>query len=325
VPITDRFRQQLRREVSPEMPSADAAALAHWIAEQAAGTVVAVVFFGSRKHRASPQSTSAHDLLVVTRAYLAFYRALRKARVIHRSPRLLAGLNHLLAPNQLSIRTDVGRGPMHAKCAAVSLDRLRRETSRRRRDQFIAGRLFQPAEIVYAEDEGARDVVVDCIVSAHALTYEWARPWLPPAFDASDYGRALLRISFGHEIRPEPTGRAEALWQAQQEYFRSVYGTLLEDLLAAGELCRREGSYSLANPVSVAERLRGEAFLRWSLVRATARWAKHVVTFEGWLEFILGKARRHSGAEIVLSPRERRLPLLFLWPRLIRYLRHKDK
>jgi hypothetical protein len=61
------------------------------------------------------------------------------------------------------------------------------------------------------------------------------------------------------------------------------------------------------------------------MVRATARWAKYIVTFDDWLEYILRKARRHSGQDIVLTPRERRLPLVFLWPRVIRYLRHKDQ
>jgi hypothetical protein len=50
-----------------------------------------------------------------------------------------------------------------------------------------------------------------------------------------------------------------------------------------------------------------------------------MITFDDWLEYILRKARRHSGQDIVLTPRERRLPLLFLWPRVIRYLRQKDK
>jgi hypothetical protein len=49
-----------------------------------------------------------------------------------------------------------------------------------------------------------------------------------------------------------------------------------------------------------------------------------MVTFEGWLDFLVRKARRHTGEDIVLTPRERRLPLVFLWPRVIRYLRDKD-
>ena len=87
----------------------------------------------------------------------------------------------------------------------------------------------------------------------------------------------------------------------------------------------QDGAYALARPITAAERLRVNAYFTWSLVRATARWAKYIVTFDGWLEYILRKARRHSGQDIVLTPRERRMPLVFLWPRVIRYLRHKDK
>jgi hypothetical protein len=49
------------------------------------------------------------------------------------------------------------------------------------------------------------------------------------------------------------------------------------------------------------------------------------VTFEDWLEFLLRKVRRHSGQHIELTERERKLPLIFLWPRFFDYLRHKDK
>ena len=60
-------------------------------------------------------------------------------------------------------------------------------------------------------------------------------------------------------------------------------------------------------------------------MRATVRWAKYVVTFDDWLEFILRKARRHTGQDIVLTAARAALPLVFLWPRVFRYLRHKDR
>ena len=81
----------------------------------------------------------------------------------------------------------------------------------------------------------------------------------------------------------------------------------------------------VARRATAGERLRSRLYFQWSLVRATARWAKYVVTFDDWVEFLLRKARRHSGQPIELTERERRLPLIFLWPRVIDYLRHKDK
>jgi hypothetical protein len=152
------------------------------------------------------------------------------------------------------------------------------------------------------------------------------RPWLPARFDVADYCRTLLRVSYAGEIRPEPEGRAEALWRAQEDYLRPVYSVLLEALQARGDLVRPEpGTYALALPANAWARVRSRLYFKWSLVRATARWAKYIVTFEDWLEFLLRKARRHSGQAIELTERERRMPLIFLWPRVIDYLRHKDK
>jgi hypothetical protein len=101
---------------------------------------------------------------------------------------------------------------------------------------------------------------------------------------------------------------------------------LLADLAAAGELrVEAEGTYALARHVGRAERLRKRIYFRWSMVRATVRWFKYVVTFEDWLDYIRHKAERHTGQPIELTRREQRWPLLFLWPRLVRYLRQKDK
>jgi hypothetical protein len=163
-------------------------------------------------------------------------------------------------------------------------------------------------------------------VEAHLETFGWVRPWLPPSFDVDGYCRTLLRVSMSREIRPEPEGRAEALWLAQRDELREVYGVLLADLAAAGELhVEAAGTYALARHVGRGERLRKRIYFRWSMVRATLRWFKYVVTFEDWLDYIRHKAERHTGQPIELTQREQRWPLLFLWPRLVRYLRQKDK
>jgi hypothetical protein len=75
--------------------------------------------------------------------------------------------------------------------------------------------------------------------------------------------------------------------------------------------------------VSAAEGLRVRLYFARSKFRATARWLKYVVTFEGWLEYIVRKAERHTGESVVLSPWERRLPVPFLLPRVVRHLRRK--
>jgi hypothetical protein len=61
-------------------------------------------------------------------------------------------------------------------------------------------------------------------------------------------------------------------------------------------------------------------YFRRSKARATLRWLKHVVTFSNWLPYVVRKVERHTGRTIELTTLERKLPLIFLWPRAIHVL-----
>ena len=113
---------------------------------------------------------------------------------------------------------------------------LERETSARRRDHFTIGRLFQPTRILAARSAEARERLLAALVSAHAETWRWSRPWLPRSFNADDYGRRVLEISMSWEVRPEPPGRAAALWEAQRAAHQPVFEALLHELESAGEV-----------------------------------------------------------------------------------------
>jgi 1-acyl-sn-glycerol-3-phosphate acyltransferase len=308
-------------------PDAEAAAAARALAEAAEGEVDAVLFFGSRRSGARPEPGSAYDFFAVVRDERRFYEALRRHGLVGRSPWLLAALGRVLPPTSISLTLPAGSSAIAVKCAVSSRRAFARDTSARRRDHFTIGRLFQPVSVVWARDEAAAAEAVSAVARAHALTFQWARPFLPARFDAEAYARTLLRVSFAGEVRPEPVARrVETLWLAQQEYLLSAYGALLAALEARGDVSGGgDGTYALARPASRWERARLALYFRWSMLRATARWGKHVLSFEGWLDFLVRKARRHSGQEIVLSERERRAPLVFLWPRVWRYLRHKDR
>lgn len=303
-----------------------AGALARFVAETGSDAVQGVLFYGSRRTGATPDPWSAYDFFVLTSDDDAFYRALKARGRLRRGPWLVAALNAVLPPNQTSLREGgFAQSPL-AKCAVIRLETLERETSPQRRDHFCAGRLFQPTTLAWARDDGARDRIADCVVAAHEATWTWVRPWLPGEFDSAEYCRTALRISLGKEIRPEPVGRSDGLFEAQRAYLVPIYASLLAEIAERGKLVPRGGErYSLAQPVRVGEKRRIEAYFRRSKFRATARWFKYILTFDDWLEYIVRKAQRHSGEVIELSDRERRWPLLFLWPRVVGYLRRKDR
>ncbi len=289
--------------------------------------LVGLVFFGSRRTGAARANTwSAYDVFVLVDAYRPFYEAIRRAGLTGKRPGLVAPVSRWLPPTQLSLRFEPG--DVHVKASVIRYDTFRRETSAHRHDHFCIGRLFQPTRILHSRDRDARGLLLEGLVSSHRETWRWSRPWLPARFDAKAYGQSALRTSMRWEVRPEPAGRAHALWQAQESEQVPVFEALLQELAARGDLVPvpgHPGSFAPVRPVGALERFRLELYFRRSIVRATARWLKHVVTFEGWLDYIVRKASRHGGEPIVLTERERRWPWIFLWGRVFRYLRDRDR
>jgi hypothetical protein len=230
---------------------------------------------------------------------------------------VLSLLDPFLPPTQIRL----AREPWLVKASVLSLAALRRATSNRRKDQFLAGRLFQDVHVVWSRDEDFARQVATAIESARLLTLDWVRPDLPRTFTAEPYLRQLFRTSFRFEVRPEAGGRADALFSAQAPRLTPIFEGVLRRLAVQGQLNEAgEGSYSLGGTRPPGGHFRRRAFMEWSRVRATARWPKHAVTFDGWLDYIVKKAERHSGETIALGPWERRLPFIFLWPRVLRFL-----
>jgi len=298
------------------------AAAVRELAAAAGVTLRGLVFFGSRRTGAARSDAwSAYDLFVVVSGYRAFYAAIARAGLTGKRPGPLALVSRWLPPTQVSLR--FAAAGVHVKGSVIDEPTFARETSRARRDHFCIGRLFQPTQLVHAADDSARQAILDGLVSAVRETWVWARPWLPPALDAEAYGREALRISMRWEVRPEPEGRADQLWAAQRELQLPVVEALLAELAAAGEVEAMPGSparYRPARSVSGLERSRRSLYFRRSMARATARWLKHVVSFEGWADYIVQKLSRHGGGELQLSERERRYPFLLLWGRAFRYI-----
>jgi hypothetical protein len=51
-----------------------------------------------------------------------------------------------------------------------------------------------------------------------------------------------------------------------------------------------------------------------------------MITFDGWLDYIQRKIERRGGMEVEIEERERRWPLIFLWPKVFLVLRSlKDR
>lgn len=302
----------------------DTARLAAFVATSFGAGTRALVHYGSHVTAGTHRPGSARDFFVVVDDYRAAYAALAGAVATGLEPARAARLARRLAPNVVAV--SVPGSALHAKCAVLSAAHFRRLCSDRAADHFTRGRLFQQVQLAWTRDAAARDDAWQTLLLARAVTWRWGRPYFPTSFDAREYVRALLLVSFAAEIRPEAVGRVDELLAQQGPVLLPVYAALLDWLAERGELVRDgDGRFRDPHPPTAAERARSRAWFARSKARATLRWGKYVALYDDWLDYIVKKIERRSGVRVELSPREQRWPLVFLWPKAIRFLRERPQ
>lgn len=288
-------------------------------------TARAILHYGSYAQGRTTGPESAFDFFIVVSDYSAAYRAAAGAIGPAARPRLATFLARLLPPNALRIRKQHSSADREAKCIIITERHFKRECSSRARDHFVQARMIQRVILIWARDEGSAEAVRGCVQEARERSFSWARAFLPLRFDLTDYCRTLLRVSFTHEIRAEPKGHDRVLYEAQRSFLYQIYGPLLERLAAQGMLEQDGDNYRQPVPVSAPTRLRVKAYFHRSRIRTTMRLLKHPFLYDDWQDYLVRKVARSTGRTIELTDRERRRPLLFLWPRVVRYLRARPE
>jgi hypothetical protein len=302
-----------------------ATALAAHAASTFGGAALAVLHYGSRAQGRATRPDSAFDFFVVVTTYEAAYRAAAAVLGPRCRPRLGVALAHVLPPNAISIRRAGPASGEEAKCLVISEHDFRRECSARARDHFVQARVAQTVRLAWSRDEAVARLILAAVRNARTRTFEWARAFLPRAFDLPGYCRTLIAVSFKHELRAEPTGHAEVLFATQRSLLLAIYGPVLAGHAAHGALDRTGGEWRQRHLPGRWTRWRVRTWFRLSRVRTTARLLKHPFLYDDWLDYLTRKIHRSTGQRVTLTPRERRHPLVFLWPRVFRYLRHRPQ
>ena len=296
--------------------------LARSLVDVAGTQVRAVLLYGSYLLGAAPDRYSAHDLVVVVEEYVGTYRELRRRGFTHRPPRLMASLAWLLPPNVIAYSPEGVDGPI-AKCLIISARDFERELSDRSRDHFMISRMIQEVGVLYVRDAAAERWLGDRFEAARRTVLDWAAPYVATPFSAESLTREMIAICYRSEIRPESGSRASSVFEAQRAYLVDTYEKLLADASSEGLVVREEHGYRSARRPGPMARLRRFAYFNFSKLRVTARWLKHALTFENWLPYVVRKVERRTGLRVELTALERRLPLIFIWPRVFRVLRNR--
>jgi hypothetical protein len=216
----------------------------------------------------------------------------------------------------------VPEGGVHgiAKCQIVSKTHFLRGLSADPPDHFLLGRLVQRVRPIWTRgDDDARWIDAQ-LQGARARVLDWMLPYVEGPVDAAGLGRRMLEVCYQGELRPEATDRAHRIFDAQVDHFREAFPAVLERGARDGVLVSDGDHYRPAAPVAGFVRRRWRLHFARSKVRATLRWFKHMVTFANWLPYVVHKVERHTGKTIRLTMLEKKLPIIFLWPRAIHVL-----
>jgi hypothetical protein len=276
-------RTELAQAVAPEV-----AAFARALASE--GEVEAVLFYGSNLRTGELEGV------------LDFYVLAR------RRPEGL--LERWLWPRVGFRELPVAGQALRAKVAALSLAAFRRAAADQGLDTTIWARFVQPAALVYARDETARETVVASVAAAAETAARYAAVLGPARGPPADYWRRLFRSTYRAELRIEKPGRERDILGAHA----ARYDRLLPlAWTSAGVDFAWEGNELAPRLEPRARRRLRRAWRRRRSVGKplnVARLLKAAFTFEGAARYAAWKIERHTGAAVPVTPFRERHPIL---------------
>lgn len=267
----------LRAEIDAELAAPvipEARDFAAMLAEKPG--VVAVLFYGS-----CLQKETAEGLL-------DFY-VLTDARRPYGQGALSAAAGRALPPNVYQEKM----GELRAKVAVVNIRAFRARMTPSGMDTSFWARFCQPAAIVHARDEAARDAAAAAVAAAVETAAIWAGRL--SARSGAEAWADLFRSTYSAELRPESVERADAIVNADRARYERLWSLTAEARAAAPEV---DAASQWAK-----RRRRGK-------LRNAARLIKAAFTFGGGLDYAIWKVERHTGRPVEIRPWERRWPWL---------------
>lgn len=273
-------------------------------------SLLAVVFYGSKLSAATAKPDSLRDFYVVATGYGEAYGGDAKKTL----------LNKFLLPNVFYLPPRNGR--IGAKYCVISFDDLERETGGRAADLYQLGRFCKRMAPVWTKSKEELEKLSQIQASAVLRAGELTLASLPESFKPREFMRALLALSYEADFRVEAEDKIDKIYASQETFYDEAALLALSELRAETLDAGRQIYSNPLNPRKAFKfkKARGRLLAK-SRRRAVARWFKDMLTFDDWLDYVVAKVERAAGEKIILSSRERKHPLIFLWPRVFDYIR----
>lgn len=285
---TDQIAELIANELrSPIGPAAGA--MAEHCRKRHEQAAIAVLFYGSCLRQPDQVFKDALlDFYVIVDDYVGAYGSA-----------LLALANTVLPPNVFYVEIPWEDGHLRAKYAVMSLDQFAAACGQSAENVSIWARFSQPARLVWRLNSAVESALTAALADACRTMFRNARPLVEGerASDPIAIWQEGFKATYGAELRSEKEDRALAIVAVDEERYRRLGNALLGEV--SGAIVSRADALR-------HWRRRGRLGKRLNYLRLI----KAAFTFDGAIDYVMWKVRRHSGVEVQVSEWQRRHPLL---------------
>ena len=263
-------------------------AMAAAIAGGYPGAARAVLFYGSCLRESALDGLMLDFYLIVSSYREAYGRG------------WFAFANKLVPPNVFPFEHE----GLAAKYAVLSEADFMRENGPDAGTVSVWARFAQPARLVWARDDAAREKAVMAVARAAPTLLGFALPMTEASDDPLAVWRRGFELTYDSELRAERKDKSGSIVDVDPQRYARFGAAALPLAVPAPEAARRWRKF----------RRKGKAM---SLIRL----AKATTTFAGGVDYLAWKINRHAGTKLVVKPWQRRWPILgalTLLPRLWR-------
>ncbi len=200
---------------------------------------------------------------------------------------------------------------LRAKYALLPLRQFEVRVSNKTLNPYFWARFAQPSALISCA-EGAEPRVFQAIETAIVTMLQQSLLLCDGKSRLQDVWLTGLQATYGTELRSESEARAQAIMDAEPEWYRETAEAVLGDDMA--KALSQVGNADWARGVANWQKRR-----RQGKLLSVVRLVKAAFTFRGGADYLAWKIERHSGVEVKLSGWQRRHPILasiWLMPKL---------
>lgn len=297
VDSADALHQFIQNEWDRDVPDAVSVAAAD-IAKRYGNSVVGVLFYGSCL-RTGEIEDKILDFYIVVDDYQSAYES-----------SWLATANQILPPNVFYHEIDVEGLMVRSKYAVISLKDFQFRSSTSCLNVSIWARFCQPCILLMPRDKDILRTMAAATSDAVLTMLQNLLDLKPWATDSRELWVAAFEATYAAELRSERGGKGLEIYLLDQ----ARYDELTPIALAALGV-RNADVLEKAPRTQPARTDRFSAKLAWFLRRwngkvvSFLRLVKASMTFDGGIDYLAWKIRRHSGVEIEIKDWMRKHPI----------------